>query len=330
MNDLDLFLTGNKKCYSYEKYDHIYGLVAYNYTDRFNLIYEGDITDTLEYYTTLKFIGIFDTFTKIIYVVSDYYNTLYDNSEFEKILIHNIHNEMVTNINKAYNKYIEEQSDYLKKLAGDIATKFYNYQENIVSLNERAKKYFIYSTPVTENITFSLKVDINLKDMCNYIANKNKHIQDFINYKLNYDNEYRVSSEYSGIPDISCNLKQYIGFKLIEREKLQEIITDIENDNYENSYKFKKFRDIVNLKNINDTMKNVIIGFKYKNKSLEILYPINDLCRLYLSDYYVATTMRNDYTKFFEDLEWRDTDTKLMSIKYVKYRNKLIYEDENL
>lgn len=330
MESLDLFLKGSFRDYSYEKYDHTYGLVSYTYASRFRLIYEGDITDTLDYYNTLKLIGIFDTVTHIIYVVSDYYNILYDKSSYEKRLISEVETNMSEIISEKYNKYILENAEQFKNEAYDIVNKFYVYNENLLTLKEKAENYFIHTADMNSSMNFSIEVKKSLKDICSFIVNETEYIQNIINNKLSSDKEYRVSSSYSGIPDIKCNIRQYIGFRLIECDKIKEIMKQIENGEYVDSSKFKKLRDIVNVQRINSNIKNVYILFKYKNKMLEITYPISDLSRLHMSEYLVGLNKRNEYCNLFEDLRWGDNINRILSIKTIKYRGKIIYEDESL
>lgn len=330
MESLDLFLKGSFRDYSYEKYDHTYGLVAYTYASRFRLIYEGDITDTLDYYNTLKLIGIFDTVTHIIYVVSDYYNILYDKSSYEKRLISEVETDMSEIISAKYNKYILENAEQFKNEAYDIVNKFYAYNENLLTLKEKAESHFIHTVDMNSSMNFSIEVKKSLKDICGFITNEVEYIQNIIDTKLSDDKEYRVSSSYSGIPDIMCNIRQYIGFRLVERDKIKEIMKQIENDEYTNSSNFKKLRDIVNIQKINNNIKNVYVLFKYNNKTLEITYPISDLARLHMSEYLVGPDKRNEYCTLFNDLRWGDHFNRILSIKSIKYRGKIIYEDESL
>ena len=333
MEGLDLFLKGCFRDFSYEKYNHTYGLVSYTYLSRFHLIYEGDISPTTDLISdyTFRFVGMFDTKEEVLYVVSDYYNVLYTNSNYKKVLISDLKNTIQTDINKAYNKYIEDYAEYLKGWAKNIAEQFYSYDNNIISLYEKAKDFYIGNVALGDDIKFTIDiVTTNLDDICNYIIDKKQYITNIINFKLNYEKEYRVCSNYCGIPDIKCSLKEYIGFRLIEKDKIQDICNDIDNDKYDNSAQLKKLKSIVSVAKEHWEMKNIIIGFKYNNKSIEVSYPLSYLCNLRIDDYAMSVKDRDKFNDLFEGLDWTQREEKILAIKYLKYRNKNIYEDESL
>jgi hypothetical protein len=271
---------------------------------------------------------MFDTKTSILYVTSDYFNELYTESSYEKVILGDVVTELQEYVKSEYNKVIVENTNELKRCAVDKFNEFFAIRENRDSIEEEAENLY-KDNMLGQTIIkyFEIAVPNRLPDVCEYIIDKDKFANTIIQEDLDAT-DYKLCSYYSGIEDIKVNHREYIGFRLLKQDRLQELMKDIDEDKNPKSIILKKLRAIKEFVNDNGNMKNVTLGFRYKGNSLEVSYPIEDLRRLDLADYYMPVSSRSSFRELFSDISWSDRITPIMSIEYIKYRGKVVYGEE--
>lgn len=328
MNNLDRFLKGLEESYEYAKYgERDYGVAKVVVRNRFVLIYETDIANVLARYREAEFKGIFDKEKEIIYVESEYYNLLYDESEFSKTKIDTIQKEMDRYVNEKYTKYIMNNKQDLKAMAYPKYKEFYDIKENQISLREELETAYKDNVPTDFIPKFGLEAPVRLNDVLDYIEDKDKYADRVIEDKLN-KTDIRISSHYSGIPDLFVTQKEYIGFKLVKQEKLNEMAKLIDEGKDERSPILRKLRAITQFVNANSDIKNIVVGLTYNNNSIEVTYPMQHLGRLDLESWYMPVKDREIFGNMFTGYGWQEREKIMNSIQYFKYRGKIIWEDK--
>ena len=327
MNNLDKFLVGLEDSYEYAKYGNTeYGYAKMVYKDRFILIYEMDITNVLSRYSDrLDFQGFLDRQTEILYLTSDYYNKLYDESTLEKKLISKVQKEMESAVSNKYTEYIKEKKNDFKALGYPKFKEFYAYKENMTSLREELETSYKDNIPTDYFPEFGITAPIQFNDVLDYIVDETEYINKVIKEKLD-KTDIRISSNYSGIPDIPVTQREYIGFRLLKQEKINQMAKDITNDKDERSHILKKYRAIKKFVNDNVDIKNIVIGLSYNHNAIEVTYPTEHLSRLDLESYYMPVKDRQPFHDMFCGLGWQDRETIMDTIQYFKYRGKVIWE----
>lgn len=324
MNSLDEFILGKETEYVFKQYDIEYTYAKVSYRNRFILLFEICLQRVLDYANNSKFKGLFDTKTNILYVESDFYNTLYKESEFKKQVISDLSVEIVKQLKLKYNEYIKENQQDLKALAYPKFKQYYSIKENNTSLRQELETKYKENVSFDEFPTFEINHTPNLYDIIDYITDSEQYIWNIINKDLDREN-YNISSYYAGIADIPATHREYIGFKLLKQDKLNEMAQDIANNKDECSAILNKARAISNFISKNSEIKNVVVGLTYKDESIEITYPMLHLRRLELDSYYMPVKDREKFYNMFAGLNWGDRDTILNSIQYFKYRGKIIW-----
>lgn len=327
MNNLDKFLVGLADSYEFAKYgERDYGYAKLIHRDRFILIYEIDVSNVLGGYSEKgDFKGFLDRETEILYLDSDYYNKLYDESELEKKLIHNIQNEMDRIVKVKYMEYIKNKQNDFKALGLPKFKEFYAVKENRTTLREELETAYKDNTPLDYFPEFGIEAPIRLNDVLDYIIDEDKYIKRVIKEKLDKE-DIRIASNYSGIADVKATQREYIGFRLLKQAKLNDMAKDIANGKDERSHILNKLRSISNFIESNLDIKNVVIGLSYNHNAIEITYPMDHLRRLDLESYYMPVKDRQQFCDMFCGLGWKDREIILDSIQYFKYRGKIIWE----
>lgn len=201
-----------------------------------------------------------------------------------------------------------------------------------------------YNIEVSEIIT-DYVLD-NLKEFYDEVSDYKSDVKKTFVYRHIMDNQYRLSYKYSynkcnkndilnylekgkdylyniALEEIEHN-KEYIGKKLIDNDKTNELIKEIYNDKNDPIHKKKNIINSIkngNYGNVHVFINKNGIDFDFKYDASVI---INCWNHSYLNTYNMAAPDRREFEKLFgyQDFHYED-------IYKIEYRNKAIYEDKN-
>lgn len=332
MKELDMFLKGKLLAYNYEKYGgRSYSLARVLYGDDFYFIYSGDLDGVNIYKNSLDFLGIFDNKTDEIYLESNYYNILTE-SDYNQKLLDDVFKEMEDKVSYCYTEYIDKNKESIKESAKLIYNKYYSYKENVDYTLNKAKELYINDNFVEKIKLSNFPSEIKtIKGLSSYIRNGEEFINNLVIKIMTSDDIVRIGSNVSGISDIETTRANSVGFRLLENDRIKSIIQEIDDGILDDSKDLKKLRNINKVvKDNQSNIKNVIISIIYNNNELEFSYNFQSLLYMQLNSYHVESSKRIEFDRIFEDTRWGDNNKRILAIKTIKYRGKILYEDEEL
>lgn len=339
----DFLKSKEEREYAYEKYSNrITKIIKVGYNDRFDIIYEGEIPNSLcdtGSYGGFKLLGLLDNYDKKVYPTSNYYNKLVesdliikDDNEHVKTISDLEEDKKVYILNK-FMEIVDNQKAEFMKLAQEAFKEYHKTEYHKSELDERARSNYL-SASESDKITFNIPSDIlhnydNTEGIIKYLENKEKLSDEIISKALINEKRYKLYSHVSGVPDIDVSYKEKIGFDLLVLEEVKRIIHTIETGTDEESKKLRKIRDVLNTIEDLDA-KTVIVTVKYNNKELEFKYPRNQLVYLRMSEWEVESSKRDEFNDVFKGVRYGDEISRMAAISQIKFKGKVIYTDTNM
>ncbi len=296
------FLNSNEKVFNYIKEDDKnsnYHIVKLPYNDYIDILY---MTRTygknLSNYDKLEYCGFYDKENKELYDISY--------SLCRSVLKLELEENPYKTIGFLANEFNEKLNEIIKDYVLENKKEFY---DSVKDYESNMSKSSVYNYFMKDMNFVDFDVSYNLNEF-----------NDILSYK-SLGEEYLIDKAIQIIE----RDKEYIGKKLVDIDKTNEILQEILNDKNDIIYKRK---DIVNsMKNEDFSNVHVFINkdgidfdFKYPKDALENWWNSS-----YLSSYNMEAKERNSYYDLFgryEDFNYED-------IYKIEYRNKPIYEDLN-
>ena len=306
-------------------------LVKVKLNGRFDYLYRG-YSDVQFDNSKLDIFGLLDNITGKFYVTDSYFMDNYLKGG-RYISLYDLSKQIREDVNSTFVNCIYDNLEYYKKLGKPVLDSYLQYEENKAELQGKAVDMYISNFKL-EKIDFQIYDFKNISneyrclstsDILGYITDKNGYLNQVVETELNKTNE-RIYSHYSDIQDILVNMREKIGFKLLELDEINRRISELAKDT--NSLETKKR----NIKAVIDTekMKVVNVTVEHNGNSLTFKYPTDQLCRMDISSWWIkGNETRNMYNNMFKDGYYRDDDIIAKIVK-IEYSKRVLYEGKDI
>lgn len=328
MSNSDLCVYTVDECYS------PYKLIKLPYNDRFVYVFKSmNIIDFSNYNNKLELIGLWDNKLNLIYLDGIYllHNPF---GELQGKRIYEIQKDIQQDVNNHFKNFIKKNYDSLKCRGGQKFREFYNYKENYTELITSAENEYLSRANILDmpDVTFNASDEyhyltkddlLNIINICKYLEDKDSFLDEVLTKIMHSMTKLRKYSSVSGLPDLELDIDEYLGFKILRNEKIQELI----NAEAQNIHSLlTKKRNIKTALTLFDT-KTVNVTVLHNGNELTFKYPTSSLKNFYISEYNIPDlTIRDKFRKLFSDKYYND-DEIISKIVRITFRNKELYNE---